>query len=319
MQITERMEPIMKRTAISLFALSVAAMPALAETKSFEAGNFDSLDVNGAIEVIFEQGASHSVLVEQDNGDFSDIDISTKGGELKITRQSLKKKASWNRGLSTSKKNGKLVVKVNGKVVPNYTVRVTSPTISEIDASQSSIVTANDLNTGDLFLDASSSADIYASGTAGAVKIDASSSANISAGGLEANSLDLDASSSADVIAASNGLGNILINISSSADAEVALAGQAQVDIEASSSSDVTLTGTCDQIVVDASSSADVMAEGLRCNTANVSGSSGSDVSVFASQEITANVTSGADVTVLGAPSGRSITKSSGGDVDFAG
>lgn len=309
----------MKQTAISLIALSIAAMPAIAETTSIDTGSFDSIDVNGAISVIYEQGENQSVVVEQAAGDFSDIDVSTRGNELRITRKSLKKKGVFNRGVSINRSNGNLVVKVNGKVVPNYTVRISSPAITAIDASQSSTVTARDINTEILELDASSSADIIASGRAGELFIGASSSADVDAAGLESNSLDIDASSSAEVTATSNGLGPVFVNISSSAEAEIELAGRAHVDIDASSSADVELAGTCDRIIVDASSSADVEAEELQCNRAEVSASSSSDVNVHVSESITGHVSSGADLNVLGSPANRDVSRSSRGDVSFSG
>ena len=79
----------MKPALISLSALSIAALPALAETKDFPVGSFSSIDVNGGIKVLYETGAETTVIVEQAEGDFSDISIETDDGELQIGRESL--------------------------------------------------------------------------------------------------------------------------------------------------------------------------------------------------------------------------------------
>ncbi|HBN94318.1 MAG TPA: hypothetical protein DEB28_16880, partial [Hyphomonas sp.] len=79
----------MKRALISLSALSIAALPALAETKDFPVGSFSNIDVNGGIKVLYETGAETTVIVEQAEGDFSDISIETDDGELQIGRESL--------------------------------------------------------------------------------------------------------------------------------------------------------------------------------------------------------------------------------------
>ena len=61
----------MKRALISLSALSIAALPALAETQDFQVDSFSKLDVSDAIQVIYETAPNTSVVAEQADGDFS--------------------------------------------------------------------------------------------------------------------------------------------------------------------------------------------------------------------------------------------------------
>ncbi|HBH45698.1 MAG TPA: hypothetical protein DDY28_14935, partial [Hyphomonas atlantica] len=164
----------MQRALISLSALAIAALPALADTKDYAVGDFTKLDVSEAILVIYGNGPSSSVTVEQSNGDFSDINIETDGDTLLIDRNSVG--GGWRSNISTDFRNGELRAKVNGKKVPSYTVRISSPAISGIDVSRSARTTANSINADALDLKASSSADLIISGRANSDRIDPSSS-----------------------------------------------------------------------------------------------------------------------------------------------
>ncbi|MEQ3650800.1 DUF2807 domain-containing protein [Hyphomonas sp.] len=305
----------MKRALISLSALSIAALPALAETQDFQVDSFSKLDVSDAIQVIYETAPNTSVVAEQADGDFSDIQIETRNGELFIDRKSLGH--GWNSNVSTDLKNGVLIAKVNGKRVPPYLVRVTSPTLSAIDTSRSSIVRASNIDADTLELEASSSSDLSVSGRATSVDIDASSSADVDAQDLVAGSLSVGASSSADVTAKAVSEQPVRISASSSADVEIELAGNSQIDLTASSSADVVLSGTCDRIVVEASSSADVEAKNLSCKSARVKASSSADVTLEVTESVNATASSGGDINIYGNPAQRDVRESSGGDISI--
>ncbi|HIG21017.1 hypothetical protein, partial [Henriciella sp.] len=65
-----------RRIVIAAIALSTAAaLPALAETRTYDVASFDGIDVSAGIEVIFETGTTKSVSVENKDGDFSDVDV----------------------------------------------------------------------------------------------------------------------------------------------------------------------------------------------------------------------------------------------------
>ena len=305
----------MQRALISLSALAIAALPALAETKDYTVGNFSELDISEAIQVIYENAPTTTVTVEQSGGDFSDINIETKGDTLLIDRKSVGK--GWRSNISTDFRNGELRAKVNGKKVPSYTVRISSPIVSGIDVSRSARITANAIDADTLDLKASSSADLIISGRVNTLSIDASSSSDVEAEDLIANRLMIDASSSADVEAHAATDKQVRIAASSSSDVELDLSGGADVELEASSSADIELDGSCGHITITASSSADIEGREFTCASAKVKASSSADVNLSVTDTVEASASSGGDINIYGSPAQRDVRESSGGDVSF--
>ena len=309
----------MTRIALPLIALAAAFAPiANAESKSFPAGDFTAIDTRGAVDVIFETGADASIKVEQDEGDFSDIFIEQNGQTLLVSRNSLRNKAGWARNVSLSTKNGHKVVKVNGKRVPSYTIRITAPALEEVSVANSSSLSASGLNVSTFSGSVSSSADLRLSGTVEQAKLRASSSGDLDAKQLAATNLDLDVSSSADATAKVLG-GKLKLEASSSADATIDATGSELIEIDASSSADVEMSGSCQMLDVSASSSADVSADDLKCVNGDIQASSGADVGAYISGSLEAHASSGSDITVRGNPASRDVHESSGGDIEIKG
>ncbi|KCZ58312.1 GIN domain-containing protein [Hyphomonas chukchiensis] len=309
----------MIRIALPLIALAAAFAPiASAESKSFPAGDFTAIDTRGAVDVIFETGPDASIKVEQDEGDFSDIFIEQTDQTLLVSRNSLRNKAGWARNVSLSTKNGLKVVKVNGKRVPSYTIRVTAPALEEVSVANSSSLSASGLNVPTFSGSVSSSSDLTLAGKVEQAKLRASSSADLDAKQLAATNLDLDVSSSADATAKVLG-GKLTLEASSSADATVDATGSELIEIESSSSADVEISGTCQMLDVSASSSADVSAGDLKCVNGDIQASSGADVDAYISGNLDARASSGSDITVRGNPESRDVRESSGGDIEIKG
>ncbi|MEQ8300607.1 MAG: DUF2807 domain-containing protein [Hyphomonas sp.] len=307
----------MTRTAMSLLAIAAALAPmAYAETRSFPAGDFTGIDTSGVVDVVFETGETASVEVEQEDGDFSDIYIGQDGSTLEIGRNSLREKAGWARNVSIRHKDGRKVVKVNGKRVPTYVIRVVAPTLTEVSVSNSSSVNASGLS-GQTFSGAvSSSADLFLSGKADEVSLRASSNGDLDASKFEARDLKLDVSSSADALALVRD-GSLHVEASSSADAVITAFNTKRVSIDASSSADVEISGSCLTLEIAASSSADVEARNLTCATGKLQASSGADIDVFLKDSVEARASSGSDIEISGNPPSRDISESSGGDVEI--
>lgn len=309
----------MTRIALPLIALAAALAPiASAESKSFPAGDFTAIDTRGAVDVIFETGPDASIKVEQDEGDFSDIFIEQTDQTLLVSRNSLRNKAGWARNVSLSTKNGLKVVKVNGKRVPSYTIRVTAPALEEVSVANSSSLSASGLNVPTFSGSVSSSSDLTLGGNVEQAKLRASSSADLDAKQLAATNLDLDVSSSADATAKVLG-GKLTLEASSSADVIVDATGSELIEIEASSSADAEISGTCQMLDVSASSSADVSAGDLKCVNGDIQASSGADVDAYISGNLDARASSGSDITVRGNPESRDVRESSGGDIEIKG
>ena len=308
----------MIRTATCLAALAALTTPAaFAETKTYDAKAFTGIDTRGAIDVVYEHADTPSITVEQAEGDFSDVYLDFDGDTLIVSRNSVRDGRGWFRNVSVRVRDNRKVVKVNGKRVPYYIVRVAGPSLDTVRVAVSAELEANGVQSDDFSARVSSSGNLYVNGTAGHADLYASSSGDIFAGSLAAGTLDLHASSSGDVEAKATGTGRVTIEASSSGDVELESLGAADFTVDASSSGDVTLRGACASIEVDASSSADIEAGKLTCRSATVDASSSADVFIYASEAVKAHASSSGDIYVAGTPAVRDISKSSGGDVDF--
>ncbi|MEO0983416.1 MAG: head GIN domain-containing protein [Pseudomonadota bacterium] len=284
----------MTRAALLIAAAALAGPAALAETRAYDLSGFDRLSVSRAIDVEFSQGSAFSVEVEEEDGDFSGIALSVEDGALRVTRPD----AAVGRRNSTSIEHrfGQRVVKINGKIVPNYVVRVTAPSLAGLTASSSARIRADGVDADLLSAKASSSGDIELSGACRSLIVQASSSGDVNASGLVCGAIEADAGSSGDIRLMADG---------------------GDVSVKAASSSDVVLAGLCGRLYVTASSSADVKADDMSCATSMVRASSSADVSVRVSEAVDAKASSSADVDVYGAPADVDIDENSGGDVNM--
>ena len=125
----------------------------------------------------------------------------------------------------------------------------------------------------------------------------------------------LKASSGADI--KSEGLiksENLKLKASSGADIELELDVK-ELTCSSSSGSDIDLKGVCDKIDASSSSGSDINAEDLKAKHVIADSSSGSDISIHASESIKADASSGADIEYSGNPKDKDIEKSSGGSV----
>ncbi|MEZ6011031.1 MAG: DUF2807 domain-containing protein [Hyphomonas sp.] len=308
----------MIRTATCLAAFAALAIPAaFAETKTYDAKAFHEIDASGAIDVIYERAPNRSISVEQAEGDFSDLYLEFDGETLVVSRNSVRDHKGWFGGVSINVRDGRKIVKVNGKRVPYYVVRVSGPDLDAARSSSSAKLVASGIESDEFDARASSSGDLVLSGTAGHARLHASSSGDLEAGAFQAASLVIHASSSGDVEAKVTGTGRVMIEASSSGEVELLSLADADFVVDASSSADVEMEGACATIEIEASSSADVDANELICREATVAASSSGDVSVHASDVIKAHASSSGDISVSGSPATRDVTKSSGGDIDF--
>jgi hypothetical protein len=310
----------MKRPATCIAGLLILAAPsALAETKTYPAQPFSQIEAGGPIDAIYEPAATPAIVVEQAENDFSDVYLEFEGDTLVVSRNSVRNRSGWFNRVSINTKNNRKIIKVNGKRVPYYIVRVSGPNLDAVTVKSSAKLTANGVDSDSFEARASSSGDLEISGSAEAAKLHASSSGDILATAFHAETLDIHTSSSGDIEATSSGTGLVQIDATSSGGLELNSLAAAEFLIKASSSADLELAGRCASIKVEASSSADVDAIDLTCRAADVTASSSADVSVTATESITAQASSSGDIFISGSPAERDITRSSGGDVEFGG
>ena len=308
---------MLKTLTTTAIAAALAAPLAFAGTKTIDVRSFDQIETKGAMNVIYTPGPSTSFIIETEGSDFSDAVLSVDGDTLVITRASLEKRGLFgNRGNLKVSDGGK-TIKVNGKKVPYYTVRVTSPGLAGIRVAQSSTANVSGVDTADFEARTSSAAKLTLSGRATRAEINASSSGEIEAGNFQAGSLDVSASSSGEVEALASGTGPVKVSASSSGEVSIRSTEPATFTINASSGGEVEAAGACASVDISASSGADVDASKLQCEVATATASSGADVDAFASVSASGNASSGADITFEGRPAEQNAGKSSGGDVTF--
>lgn len=108
------------------------------------------------------------------------------------------------------------------------------------------------------------------------------------------------------------------MSISSSSGSSMVLKIDAvSVSCNSSSGSNIKIKGICDNLNADSSSGSHIKAKGLESKTAVVESSSGSSLSIFASEKIDASASSGSNIKISGNPQSKNIETSSGGNIRF--
>lgn len=215
----------------SLSALAIAALPAAAEVRNYDVGNFDGIDASAGIKVYFETGNSRAVRVENSEGDFSDIRVEVDDEELVLTRN--------------QRNNGK-------KNRPSYTVTVITPSISEVSASSGAYMEGSGLSGDDTEVEISSSARVILTNVStGEIDIEASSAGSLDISGSCAE-LDIEASSGASVDASELQCAAVDAEVTSGA--SIRAHASDRVDAEATSGGSVRVTGGATDVTIDKSS-----------------------------------------------------------------
>lgn len=107
----------------------------------------------------------------------------------------------------------------------------------------------------------------------------------------------------------------IVLNASSGADIKANIKAQTII-ASTSSGADIVLIGKTNYFEGTASSGSDLDAKQLHCKKAQASASSGADLIITVTEEITAKASSGGDVTYYGKPNKIDTSSSSGGDIN---
>lgn len=104
------------------------------------------------------------------------------------------------------------------------------------------------------------------------------------------------------------------LNTTSGADMELSVKTQT-LNCHSTSGSDIKLSGTTNLLIAEATSGSDIKASNLEAETSKVKATSGADISVNTSKEITARATSGGDIRYSGNPEKVNKSDSSSGSV----
>lgn len=160
-----------------LAAAAVLAGPALAQdSQAIEVANFSEIDAGGQYTVRIVQGDSRSVTLNGDAGDFGDIEIEVRRGELRLRQDT----GGW----FSRRRNRQLDVTVD-VVVPN--VRV-------LDFHRGVSVEAADLDLGALELAVNTGAVVTLAGTCSGLELDVSTGGVLNARDLVCETVEADGS-----------------------------------------------------------------------------------------------------------------------------
>jgi hypothetical protein len=107
---------------------------------------------------------------------------------------------------------------------------------------------------------------------------------------------------------------NLELNTTSGADMKLDVKTQT-LNCHSTSGSDIKVSGETTILIAEATSGSDITASSLRAETSKVKATSGADISVNTSKELTARATSGGDVRYSGNPEKVNKSDSSSGSV----
>lgn len=223
-------------TAASLVALGLVGA-ASAETRTYDVGAFDKIDISAGLDLDFTAGSAQSISVENTKGDFSDIEVSVRGDTLVLKR---KKNMNWG---------------WNRKRL-RYGITVTAPQISGLEASSGSDVSGRNMSGSEVTIDVSSGADVTVTGVdGGTVTVETSSGSDASVSG-SCTTVRAKSSSGSDLEARDLICQNGSADASSGSDLSIHVT--TSVDADASSGADVDVYGGPTDVRSDKSSGGSV-------------------------------------------------------------
>lgn len=227
-------------TAASVVALGLAGT-ASAETRTYDVGAFNKIDISAGLDLEFTGGEAQSITVENTKGDFSDIEVLVRGDTLVLKR---KKNMNW--GWNRKRER--------------YGITVSAPEISELEASSGSDVSGRSMSGDDIVIDVSSGADVTVTGVdGGTVTVETSSGSDASVSG-SCITVRAKSSSGSDIDARDLICQNGYADASSGSDTSIHVTGS--VDAEASSGADVDVYGSPTDVQSDKSSGGSVSIRG---------------------------------------------------------
>lgn len=223
----------------SLVALGLAGA-ASAETRTYDVGAFTNIDISAGLDLAFEAGGAQAISVENDTGDFSDIDVFVRGDTLVLKR----KKNNWGWG----------------KRRLRYGITVSAPQISGVEASSGSDVSGRNMSGSDVRIEVSSGADVTVTGVdGGTVSIETSSGSDANVAGT-CETVRADSSSGSDIEARDLICQNGYADASSGSD--IAIHASSSVSADASSGADIDVYGNPTDVDSDKSSGGSVSIRG---------------------------------------------------------
>ena len=164
----------------ALLTLGAAGLSSAAQTQTFNLSGFSRVSSSAGVHVIVRQGP-FSITAQESQDRFDLLEVSVRGDTLVVSRKNTPDQ--WF-GMRTSR---------------NYTVNVSAPAFSGLNASSGSSLTGQGVSSGALTIGANSGATLRVSGTCGQVTASASSGATLDGRNLRCRTGTVHASSGATV------------------------------------------------------------------------------------------------------------------------
>lgn len=188
--------------------LALAALPAFAETKSFNIRDFSKLNVETAFEVEFTQGPNWSVTVDSEYGDLDKVVVEKRGDTLFVHRPSgsFQEHRVHDVVRITAPNLSMLDIST---AVKFHAERLDAPKL-EINARTAAQIEIGNLHTDSLTLRGDTAASLELSGSCGTLSANLSSASNLKAADLHCQKADVraDSASSARVYASAGAIAN---------------------------------------------------------------------------------------------------------------
>lgn len=128
---------------------------------------------------------------------------------------------------------------------------------------------------------------------------------------------EIDASSGSEVTGSGLSGERAVISVSSGAEVNVTDIQAGNIRLDASAGAELNASGTCRHVSADSSAGAEISARNLVCESGDADVSSGADIDIYTSNQVSADASSGGRVDVYGGPGDATVDKSSGGSVSI--
>jgi hypothetical protein len=180
----------MLRYLLPALALTLAAGPAFAETKTYAFNNFNRLDISAGYEVIFTQAPQRSVSIESD--DFSRIEVEQRGDTLRISRPK-NKNISGRRAADVVRISAPDLEEANLNAGVKFSVDGLNVDNLVLDINAGVEASFKRLQVQTIRLDANAGVDVDLAGTCRTLEIEASAGVDVDASGLRCDRANVDA------------------------------------------------------------------------------------------------------------------------------
>lgn len=208
---------MLRKSLYLSLAVGALATAAHAEEKRFDLADIHAIEAGSAFNIVVELGKTQSVVVEEKQGRFDNLEMEVDGGVLELGY-----KDHW-----------------HDKDGPDYIIKLTLKSLNEIDLSGASRILINGLKTKAFEIDTSGAAQIVINGSCEELDVDGSGATKLVAKDFQCKSVNLDLSgaSTASIFASEklkadvSGVSKLIVH-GKAKDQHVETSGLSKVEVE---------------------------------------------------------------------------------------